>query len=380
MGSDNYYDGFDYKSSQDYLEIEYQIDRFEILQCSKAKQRNKPKMRIPSYPISRKNLKSDHPLIKIHPIDDKTKRSEFEQRLFRYNRYPPKKPKPKIEKNETEIFECDKYLGRKSICTRHKKSHLTICPHHFSTFRHHFYVANHKRIKSSLQKHTNIEIVNIRLAPIEKSVQDHFMTRLNENTSYNPYLVYHGTKVNNIESILQYGFLIPNERHPTNRKAPIITVQNGSSYGSGIYCSTTADFSLSYNNTSNTLLVCAALPKRNEAGVVERFHGNILVLSHVSEIIPLFLLDYRCLQEFGPSPVWFKTRYPVQVEIEESTNKPIVISRKHLRKVLNSMQDQIRRKRRSRGRRNNRRKVQKEDDYQVRVFEYSCKEFQCSLD
>ena len=367
MWSDNYYDGFDYKSSENYLEIEYQIDRFEILQCSKAKKRNKPKMRIPSYPISRKNLKSDHPLIKIYPID-KTKRSEVEQRLFRYNRYPPKKPKPKQEKDETGIFECDKYLGRKSSCTRHKGSLRTVCPHNFTAFRHHFYAANHGHIKSSLQSN-NIEIVNIRLAPINKSVQNQFMARFNQNTSYKPHLVYHGTKLNNIESILEYGFLIPNERHPTNKKAPIITVQNGSSYGSGVYCSTTADFSLSYSNITNTLLVCAALPKRNEAGVIERSHGNILVLSHVSEIIPLFLLDFRYFNGSGPSHVWFKARYPTKVEIEENTSKPIVISRKYLRKVLNAMQDQIRRKRRSRGRRNNRRKVPREDDYQVRVFE-----------
>ena len=368
MDSDNYYDGFDYKSSQDYLEIEYQIDRFEIGQYSKVKKRNKRNMKIPSYPISRKNLKSDHPLIKIYPVDGKTKRSEFEQRLFRYNRYPPKKPSPKTETNEVRMFECDKYLGRKSSCNQHKMPLQTAYPDDFSAFRQHFYAANHQHIKSSLTNNT-IEIVNIRLAPIDTSVQNHFMARFNENTSYEPHLVYHGTKLNNIESILQYGFLIPNERHPMNRKAPIITVKNGSSYGSGVYCSTTADFSLSYSNTCSTLLVCAALPQRNEAGVIERSHGNILVLSHVSEIIPLFLLDYRYSHGSGPNPVWFKTRYPVKVQIEENTNKPIIISRKYLRKVLNSMQDQIRRKRRSRGRRNNRRKVQKEDDYQVRVFE-----------
>ena len=362
-----YGDGFDYKSSQDYLEIEYQIDRFEILQYFKARTRNKRKTRIPSYPMSRKDLKCDHPLIKIYPKDPKTKTSEMEEQLFRYRRYPSKKAKK--DQEIIKIFDCDKHLGRKSSRTRRKASLRTVRPQNFTTFRQHFYSTNHERIKSSLKSCSDIEIVNIRLAPIDKSVQNNFMKRFNEYSSHNPHLVYHGTKLINIGSILQYGFLIPNERHPTNRKAPLISVQNGSSYGSGVYCSTTADYSLSYSNTTQTLLVCAALPKRNEAGAVERSHGNILVLSHVSEIIPLFLMDFRYSNGINSGHVWYKTRYPVQMNVEDNTNKSFIISRKYLRKVLNRMQDQIRRYRRCRGRRNNRRKVRKEDEYQVRVYE-----------
>jgi len=50
--------------------------------------------------------------------------------------------------------------------------------------------------------------------------------------------------------------------HPTNSKAPRITTQNGSSFGSGIYYSTNASHSLLYSNNTNTILVFTALLKR----------------------------------------------------------------------------------------------------------------------
>jgi ribosomal protein L35AE/L33A len=53
------------------VEIEYQIDLFEIRQDLKFKKRNKQKVKISSYRISRKTLKSEHPLIKIYGINDK---------------------------------------------------------------------------------------------------------------------------------------------------------------------------------------------------------------------------------------------------------------------------------------------------------------------
>jgi hypothetical protein len=179
------------------------------------------------------------------------------------------------------------------------------------------------------------------------------MKRLNENNSYFPHLVYHGTKLNNIESILHYGFLIPNAAHPTNSEAPIISTQNGQSYGPGIYCSQTAVYSLSYLNTTNTLLVCAAIPKRSGDGKVQRSHGNILVLSHVSEIIPLFLIDFKYLNGSGINYPWFYRQNQFKKIEKEEVKKPVTISKVYLRKVLKCINDQARK--------NNR--------YQVRIFD-----------
>jgi hypothetical protein len=43
MASDIAYDGFDYNSIQDYCEIDYQIDLFELRQYSKSKKQSKHK-------------------------------------------------------------------------------------------------------------------------------------------------------------------------------------------------------------------------------------------------------------------------------------------------------------------------------------------------
>jgi hypothetical protein len=340
MASDNYYD---YNSSQDYFEIDYQIDLFEIRLCSKSRKQNKQKMNKSSYPISKKTLQSQSTSIKINCMTDKKTR-KTKQKSFHHNRHSKK----------SKIFECDKQFQKKSIHTRSNIS-LETEQHSqdFFNFRRHFYDVNHKKIKSSLEDHSDVKIVNIRVAPINKTVQKDFMKRLNTNNSYFPHLVYHGTKLNNIESILHYGFLIPHQAHPTNSEAPIISTQHGQSYGPGIYCSQTAIYSLSYLNTTNTLLVCAAIPKRSGNGKVERSHRNILVLSHVSEIIPLFLMDFKYLNGSGINYPWFNRQNRLKKIENKDVKKPVTISRTCLRKVLKCINDQVRK--------NNR--------YQVRIFD-----------
>lgn len=364
MVSDNNCDGFAYNSSQDSLQIEYQIDLFEIRQYAKFKRQYKGKASISLYPFSMRTRRSPHPLIKIYGMNDK-RTPKTEQKLSRYIRYPEKRKKEKT----LEGFECDRQYPIKSEDDLPNFSLTVKSLHDFSDFRRHFYYANHQKMKASLQDQPDIEIIDIRIAPIGKSVQNGFMQKLNENTKYFPHLVYHGTQLNNIRSILRYGFLIPNQRHPTNRRAPIIATKNGSAYGSGIYSSETASYSLSYLNNTNTLLACAAVPKRDDAGKVERSHGNILVLSHVSEIMPLFLIDFRYANGSGMNQPWFGNCYNKYMVTKEDPNKPFTIAKKHLRKVLNCMNDDVQRSKRYRRRKNNRRKVRRYEEYSVRVFE-----------
>ncbi|CAF3363820.1 unnamed protein product [Rotaria sp. Silwood2] len=96
----------------------------------------------------------------------------------------------------------------------------------FSNFRRQFYQTNRDSIKFSLKGHPHIKITNIRLAHVNESVQKDFMKTFKKESSHSPQLVYHGTKSDNIGSILQYGFLIPVIPHATNTKAPTIKVIN----------------------------------------------------------------------------------------------------------------------------------------------------------
>ncbi|CAF4231467.1 unnamed protein product, partial [Rotaria sordida] len=341
MASDNEYDIFDYNSSQDPFEIDYQIDLFEFRRCLKSR-KSKPKLKKSSCPISLKTLKSQRTLVKVNCMNDKITR-KAEQKSFRYDRYSQK----------SKIFECDEVFQENStilsnsISTNSSKQQICIQSNvpsnfskileaehlqNFSNFRRHFYHINHQRIKFSLQDYPNINITNIRLAPVNQSVQNDFMKRLNENTSWFPHLVYHGTRLKNIESILQYGFLIPNRAHPSNSEAPIIVSEHGRAFGTGIYSSYSAAYSLLYINATNTFLACAAIPKRDKVGKIERFHGNILVLSHVSQIIPLFLIDFKDLNGLCRNYPCFNEEKQGKIDKNNDIKKPVIISRKYLRK------------------------------------------------
>ncbi|CAF1175519.1 unnamed protein product [Didymodactylos carnosus] len=94
----------------------------------------------------------------------------------------------------------------------------------FSTFRRHFYTSKCESIKSSLNYNDSVKISDIRLAPVNAFVQVQFMKKLNKHSFGRLVLVYHGTHMNKLESILKYGFLIPGKRHPTNSDAPRIRV------------------------------------------------------------------------------------------------------------------------------------------------------------
>ncbi|CAF1145093.1 unnamed protein product [Rotaria sordida] len=284
MASDNEYDIFDYNSSQDPFEIDYQIDLFEFRRCLKSR-KSKPKLKKSSCPISLKTLKSQRTLVKVNCMNDKITR-KAEQKSFRYDRYSQK----------SKIFECDEVFQENS----------TILSNSIST-------------NSSKQQ-----------------------------------IFYHGTRLKNIESILQYGFLIPNRAHPSNSEAPIIVSEHGRAFGTGIYSSYSAAYSLLYINATNTFLACAAIPKRDKVGKIERFHGNILVLSHVSQIIPLFLMDFKYLNGLCRNYPCFNEEKQGKIDKNNDIKKPVIISRKYLRKVLNYMNDEVRK--------NNR--------YQVRSFEF----------
>jgi hypothetical protein len=342
MASDS---GYNYNSSQESSNIDYQIDLFEFRQCVKSR-KSKQKIKKSSCPISTKILKSHLTLVK-DTCNNHKQTPKAEQKLFRYDHYPSK---PKF-------FECDEQFLEEQTSTPSNSRKILEVEHleNFEKFRRHFYHINHESIKSSFKGYPHINITDIRLAEVNESVQNEFMNTLNKNSSFFPKLVYHGTRLDNIESILRYGLLIPNQPHSSNDEAPIIVPKHGRSFGTGIYSATTPAYSLAYVNDINTLLVCAAIPNRDKVGKIKRCHGNILVLSHVTRIIPLFLVDFKYLAKSGINHPWFNEQKEVKMEEKKQVNKSVVISKKYLRKVLICINDEERK--------NNR--------YQVRAFDFS---------
>jgi len=96
-----------------------------------------------------------------------------------------------------------------------------------------------------------------------------------------PTVVYHGTRVSNIPSIVRKGLLVPGFKSG-------IPVANGSAYGVGIYTSTDVSVSLSYVRDGSKVLICAIL---NDVSGVSN-HGSILVVKDSSYVLPCFVAEY----------------------------------------------------------------------------------------
>ncbi|UJR16613.1 hypothetical protein I4U23_003513 [Adineta vaga] len=334
LSSDSDYDEFDYYSSHKSSMIDEQIDLFEFRYYTKSSKNTKLRLaKKSSCPLSRKTLKSQSPLLRISCAHDQ-KKNKAERKQFRYDHYPTEE--------KTFKFECDQEFQPPSTP---KYSRMLRTDHlaSFANFRRHFYHVSHQWIKTCFEKNSHIELKNIRLAPISESVQNDFMQQLRSRL-YLPHLVYHGTALNNIESILRYGFLIPNQPHPTNSGAPIIPSLHGQQYGTGIYSSQIAVHCLPYTSTTNTLLVCAAIPKRDKAGKPIGFRYNELVLTHVSRIIPLFLIDFKYLYRSSIQLPWYISSKQIDLKVNESKEKKksMVISRKYLCKILKFINDEQR--------------------------------------
>jgi len=332
-------DGFEYNSSQDSSVINRQIYLFEMRQSMKRDKHWKRRRNEPLCSISTRLLQAHAVLLKYSSkrYEDQSK---IEQKSFGAQSYLSE-----VKRN----FDCDEEYkdDDEPVEDRPRKRSKPIGNKYligFSQFRKQFYKNHRENIKQSLsQCKSGSSVCNVRLAPIHESAQIDFMRRLEDNRNLEPQLVYHGTRHINIESILRFGFLVPNETHPTNSQAPVIRSVNGQAYGRGIYCSRTAVYSLGYAYTTNSILVCAALPDLDSTGKINYF-GNILVLPEVSQIIPLFLMDCKLKQknEQLSHSFWYPSGQRLQFDSSPKEKKPIYIAKQILRVVLKHINNRMR--------------------------------------
>ncbi|CAF1073833.1 unnamed protein product [Didymodactylos carnosus] len=240
-------------------------------------------------------------------------------------------PEPKKQCEIIESAQQPKLLSKEL-----KPEHLTD----FALFRRHFYTVNSQSIKSAFNARTDIEITDIRLTSLAKCVETQFMHKLKNDYQF-PKLVFHGTNVINLQSILDYGLLIPHRQHPTNKAAPVIGMTNGKAHGNGIYCSQKADYSLSYARLTNTMLICAAIPYIDKHGKVRQQYGDIIVLHEESQIVPLFLLDFTYLNSLSNmrNYSFFKSEEKKEKPIKTKEERVKHVTRKFLRKMLKFIND-----------------------------------------
>ena len=156
----------------------------------------------------------------------------------------------------------------------------------FERFRRAFYHKHRSAIEGSLTG--SRRVTDVRLAPIGECARSRFMQRLRHLAphEHDLPLVYHGTKIANMDSICRKGLLVPGRGNG-------VRVENGSAYGVGVYTCRNADYPTSFSNCL-TIFVCAAITtggsrQGSQECVVA---GDVIVLMDEARVVPLFLLDF----------------------------------------------------------------------------------------
>lgn len=151
----------------------------------------------------------------------------------------------------------------------------------FNTFRNKFFSLH----ETSLRKMLGVGLVDIRPAPMGDQVSSKFMHCLQGGIKHGKVPearpAWHGTDVNNHESIFSRGLLIPGVGND-------LSIVNGAVHGRGIYTANLDALWLSMGFCSGPLiLVCAVL----QLGSVT-FPGDAMVVFNPSHVIPLFEAKY----------------------------------------------------------------------------------------
>lgn len=206
----------------------------------------------------------------------------------------PEKKKNALLNQRPRIPDCDRELNLNDEDNEDLSSALEENVKDFYAFRRYFYTKNRTAILSSFQNEPNYKISNIRLAPVDTLVQERFMQVLQRNQKITPVLVYHGACLNNLSNILKHGLSLPYRQDHLSVNTPAIDSNNGEVYDQGIYCSFAPRLSFEYVHDTNTLLACAVLPKVNKKGNKNKSNRKNLVVTDVSIIVPLFLIDVEC--------------------------------------------------------------------------------------
>ena len=171
--------------------------------------------------------------------------------------------------------------------------------HSFNEFRERMFYRHREHLESAFS-HNN-ELRGFRLAPMGAAPRDRFMAKLTSSNlkESEVNLVFHGTKLTNMQSICDRGLLVPNPA------VNGVSVANGSAHGVGIYSCMEPSYPAGYaRGTSKTLFVCAALtPNWNANAPVHvapgappppfKRSGNVIVLFREELIVPLFLMDFE---------------------------------------------------------------------------------------
>ncbi|KAJ9460341.1 hypothetical protein DIPPA_24571 [Diplonema papillatum] len=152
---------------------------------------------------------------------------------------------------------------------------------------------------------------------LTKQAAKAFMNHWRGDTEFVPAMLFHGTRLESISSIINQGFCIP-------RQGPGgVAVVNGSAHGVGIYTATTPEVSLNYAH-GNCMFVCAGLVGGSYWTTTKNV-GQVCVFFQRNRVVPCFLVKFESSNGTEPEP---ELKYFPEVDAskfkvgEETPSKP----------------------------------------------------------
>lgn len=112
---------------------------------------------------------------------------------------------------------------------------------------------------------------------------ERFMAQWRRHPGATPVILFHGTRPENIRSIIRHGLIVPGTLG--------VKVLNGSAYGIGCYSARTPTISFSYCGGGTRMFVCLGLVIAGDKQI--RAVNDIVVFFDESLIMPLWLVEWK---------------------------------------------------------------------------------------
>eukprot|EP01060_Flectonema_neradi_P038161 TRINITY_DN7933_c3_g2_i1.p1 TRINITY_DN7933_c3_g2~~TRINITY_DN7933_c3_g2_i1.p1 ORF type:complete len:448 (+),score=65.83 TRINITY_DN7933_c3_g2_i1:53-1396(+) len=156
-------------------------------------------------------------------------------------------------------------------------------------------------------------IYNVCNAELASAFTKHWLTETPDSV---PVMVFHGTALTNIESIVTGGLRIPNQGENP------VKVANGSVHGIGIYTSINPSVCISYSRNSGYIIVCAGLTSGHFASYVKT-PGDFVVFFDERLLLPCFLVAFERTVVSG-NPAVYKQNIDQETLTSYNQIQPVV--------------------------------------------------------
>jgi len=152
--------------------------------------------------------------------------------------------------------------------------------------------------------HNIVKLIEVNRNSTQRWAFERRWAELKQTSRAVPILCYHGTRRENLQSILKMGLVVPGQGND-------VKVVNGSAYGLGIYLA--IDPGISFGYSDGVMFLCCALIGNR---FVTTDNGSILVITHPQQVLIVSVIEFK----YHVPPVVARNLAPVNVTPPKKLN------------------------------------------------------------